>query len=160
MSSGAVDLARRTVRRLRYLRFLIAARGRVRVGDAFVIGPRPTVARGTSFEAGSRVNIASEFVSHVHARIGDDVMISSRVALIGKDHSFDDPALTIQDQHRLPVATVVLEGDNLIGFGTIIVGDVTIGRGAIVGAGSVVTRDLPPDTVCVGAPAVPIRKRR
>lgn len=155
-----VQLLRQGVRRMRFLRFLLHAPGRIRVGRAFVIGPRATIAPNVTFRAGDRVNIAAEFVTHVNLSIGDDVMISSRVAFVGNDHSFADPARTIQEQERLPPSHVVLGGDNLIGYGTVVVGNVTIGRGTIVGAGSVVTRDLPEDSICVGVPAAPVRKRR
>ncbi len=160
LANSLIGLARRCVRRVRFARFLLHAPGRIRVGRDFIIGPRPVIARGVRFHAGDRVNIAGEFVMHVNLTIGDDVMISSRVAFIGNDHSFDDPAKTIQDQDRLPASCAKLEGDNLIGFGTIVIGDVKIGRGTIVGAGSVVTRDLPENSICVGIPAAPIKKRR
>ncbi len=49
--------------------------------------------------------------------------------------------------------------DNLIGHKATIIGNVRIGKGCIVGAGSVVTKDLPPNTICCGVPARPIRDR-
>ncbi|GAB3143863.1 acyltransferase [Marisediminicola antarctica] len=149
----------RAVRRCRHVVLWIKAGGHLAVGREFVVGPRARVARGASIRAGSRVNIGSDFVTHDHVEIGNDVMISSSVSFIGNDHSFDELGMTIQDQKLLPRALVRLEGDNLIGFGTIILGNVTIGQGTIVGAGSLVTRDLPPNTVCVGRPARPIRNR-
>jgi acetyltransferase-like isoleucine patch superfamily enzyme len=91
--------------------------------------------------------------------VGNDVLISSRVAIVGDDHLFDDPGATVFSQGRGPAQHVTLGGDNLIGFGATIVGTVTIGRGCIVGAGALVASDLPPDTVCVGIPARPIRAR-
>ncbi|WP_397427604.1 acyltransferase [Pseudarthrobacter sp. NS4] len=86
-------------------------------------------------------------------------MISSGVAFIGNDHPFSDPGRTIQEEHPSPPRSVRLGGDNLIGHGTIVIGDVSIGRGVIVGAGSLVTHDLPPNTICVGRPARPVRGR-
>jgi acetyltransferase-like isoleucine patch superfamily enzyme len=94
-----------------------------------------------------------------NAVIGDDVMISAAVAFVGNDHAFDDPHETIHSQGSLPRSTVRLQGNNLIGYGTIVLGNVTIGRGTIVGAGSLVTNDLPPAVVCVGRPARPVRSR-
>jgi acetyltransferase-like isoleucine patch superfamily enzyme len=91
--------------------------------------------------------------------IGDDVMISSSVAFIGNDHAFDDPDATIHSQGLLPIPTIRIGGDNLIGYGAIIIGPVTIEKGVIVGAGSIVTRDLPAGTICVGNPAKPRRSR-
>ena len=55
---------------------------------------------------------------------------------------------------------VVIEGENWIGASVLIIGGVTIGRGTVVGAGSVVVKDLPPYTVCVGNPCKPIKKRK
>lgn len=133
--------------------------GRIRIGRNAVLGPAVRVARGRMLQAGDRVSIGRSFECMTNAVIGDDVMISANVAFVGNDHAFDDPSETIQTQGLLPVSTVRVEGDNLIGFGSIIVGNVTISRGVIVGAGSLVTSDLPPDTICVGRPARPIRSR-
>ena len=63
------------------------------------------------------------------------------------DHGFDLQAkpLTIGD-------------DVWIGFGAIILGGVSIGRGAIIGAGTMVTKDVPPFTIVVGNPMRIVRK--
>jgi len=53
-----------------------------------------------------------------------------------------------------------IEDGVLIGSDTMLVAPVTVGRGAITGAGTVVTRDVDADTVVVGAPGRPVRKRR
>jgi acetyltransferase-like isoleucine patch superfamily enzyme len=81
------------------------------------------------------------------------------VSFIGNDHIFNNPDKTIFFSGRLPSSTIILEGDNLIGFGTIVIGNVTIGKGCIVGAGSVVTKDLPSYHICAGVPAKPLKKR-
>ncbi|TFV96956.1 acyltransferase [Leifsonia flava] len=134
--------------------------GHIEWGEKFVVGPRARVARGVDIAVGDRVNIGADVVVQTHLEIGDDVMVSSSVAFIGNDHDFSDPALSIQQQPLLERSRILLGGDNLIGFGTTILGNVTIGRGVIVGAGSLVTSDLPADTVCVGRPAKPVRARR
>ena len=147
------------VRRFRRAVLWVKASGRLETGPGFIVGPRARVARGSTIRAGSRVNIGADFVTHDDLEIGSDVMISSNVSFIGNDHFFDEPGISIQNQPKLARALVRLEGDNLVGFGAIILGNVTIGRGAIIGAGSLVTRDIPPNTVCVGRPARPIRIR-
>ena len=53
---------------------------------------------------------------------------------------------------------IVVEDDVLIGANCIILKGVRIGARSVVGAGSVVTRDVPPDTVVAGNPAVVIKK--
>ncbi len=150
----------RVVRAVRRLRLRLSAPGRVTYGEGFVVGPSARVARTASLELGSRVSIGADMTCQVRLVVGDDVMISSSVAFIGDDHPFDSSRRTIQEFASRPPSSVRLVGDNLIGHGTIIVGPARIGRGTIVGAGSVVTGDLPPDMICYGVPAVPRRVRR
>lgn len=152
-AEAAVRLTRRTALRARAPR-------RTSLGTHFIIGPGARIARGTTLQTGMRVNIGADFVSEVDLVIGDNVMISSSVAFIGNDHAFDDPALDVQSQRRLPRSRTVVEGDNLIGYGTVILGNVTIGYGAIVGAGSLVTKDIPANSISYGRPAVPRGMRR
>jgi acetyltransferase-like isoleucine patch superfamily enzyme len=147
------------VRAIRRVRFRASPGATVTVGKEFVVGPACRMTRGRTLVAGDRVSIGRDFECMTDAVIGDDVMISSSVAFIGNDHAFDDPTKTIRTQGLLPIATTRVVGDNLIGYGAIIIGDVTIGRGAIVGAGSLVTSDLPEYMVCVGRPAKPVRPR-
>ncbi|WP_227645809.1 hypothetical protein [Klebsiella pneumoniae] len=52
-----------------------------------------------------------------------------------------------------------MEGDNFIGFGSVILGNVTIGKGAIVAACSFVNKDVPPNSVVGGVPAKVLRNR-
>lgn len=150
----------RAVRLQRKLSYRLNALNRVHWGNDFVVGPRARTARRASLRAGDRVNIGSDFSNHCDVSIGDDVMISSCVSVISDDHPFDGSSRTIQDFPPRGVSSVVLEGDNLIGYGTIIIGPVRIGRGAIIGAGSLVTRDVPEDAVAYGRPAVARRQRR
>lgn len=124
------------------------------------IGARGRFLAPGYMELGDNVSIGSDIHVEANLRIGSDVLISSRVAVIGNDHRFDDVEGSIFWGGRLPDCEVVIEGDNLIGFGVVVVGPVRIARGCVVGAGSVVTRDLPEDSVCVGSPARPIRSRR
>ena len=54
---------------------------------------------------------------------------------------------------------VIIEGDSWIGANVLIIGGVKIGKGVVIGAGSVVNKDLPPFTICVGNPCKPISNR-
>jgi acetyltransferase-like isoleucine patch superfamily enzyme len=110
-------------------------------------------------ELGHHISIGKNFTCEVDMRIGNYVLISSNVSLIGRDHPFDDPSITVYDATRVDDSVVEIGSDVLIGFGTIIVGSLRIGDGCIVGAGSVVVRDLPPFTICAGVPAKPIKPR-
>ena len=74
------------------------------------------------------------------------------------DHEFSDPEMRINVQgHR--AGRIILEDDCWIGGHTTITRDVTIGRGSVIGANRVVTRDIPPMSVAAGNPARVIRSR-
>jgi acetyltransferase-like isoleucine patch superfamily enzyme len=95
--------------------------------------------------------------------VGEDVFISQDVILeTGYPH-----LITIEDRawigvrvtviaHMRELKGVRIESDAFIGPGAIILPNVTIGHGALVTAGSVVTRSVPPMTVVQGNPAVPV----
>jgi acetyltransferase-like isoleucine patch superfamily enzyme len=156
---GLLQLPRTALRSARLLRLKALLGRRFSFGSDVAVGAGCVVLSPTRFELGNRVRIGRGLHVEADVVVGDDVLFSSQVAIVSDDHRFDDPARTVFDQGRKPPALVSIEGDNLFGFGTVIVGPVTIGRGAIVGAGSLVTRDLPPYTVCVGRPARPVRPR-
>jgi acetyltransferase-like isoleucine patch superfamily enzyme len=54
---------------------------------------------------------------------------------------------------------IVIEDDVWLGVGVIVLDGVRIGRGAVVGAGAVVTKDLPPNSISSGAPARVVKMR-
>jgi acetyltransferase-like isoleucine patch superfamily enzyme len=157
--SSLLNGARSAVRAVRHKRHQVALRGKLKTGQNVVIGPKATLLPPEFAHFGDNVAIASDFHLETNLETGSDILISSKVSFVGNDHGFDNPESTVFWQGRNPSATVVLEGDNLIGFGVIVLGNVRIGKGCVVGAGAVVTTDLPPYTVCVGTPAKPIRNR-
>uniref|UniRef100_A0A5Q5BFZ6 Acetyltransferase (Isoleucine patch superfamily)-like protein n=2 Tax=unclassified Mycobacterium TaxID=2642494 RepID=A0A5Q5BFZ6_MYCSS len=110
-------------------------------------------------ELGHHISFGKNFTCEVDTRIGNNVLISSNVSFIGRDHPFDDSSVTVYEVPRVDDSLVEIGSDVLIGFGTIVIGTTKIGDGCIVGAGSVVVRDLPPYTVCAGVPAKPIKAR-
>lgn len=89
--------------------------------------------------------------------IEDDVMLGSSVHIYVHNHKFDDPTLPIIQQGYYPSEPVLIKQGSWVGARVIILPGVTIGRNAVVGAGSVVTKDVPPFTLAVGNPARVIR---
>lgn len=118
---------------------------------------------------GDAVYIGKEVTIECNAEIGDYVLIANRVALVGRhDHDFRSLGIPIRfspwvgarqppSPHR--AEKVVVEHDVWIGFGATLLSGVRVGRGAIVAAGAVVSRDIPPYAIVAGNPAQVIRQR-
>lgn len=85
--------------------------------------------------------------------IEDDVMLGSGVHIYLSNHRFDDPTIPIIQQGSYPAQNVVLRRGCWIGASAIILPGVEIGENAVVGAGSIVTKSVPPRVVAVGNPA-------
>ena len=102
---------------------------------------------------GARVSI-NAFV-HIWAlggvTIGDDTLIASHVAIMSLTHDPRAELYSASQQTR----PVVIGRNVWIGTHAVILPGVTIGDGAIIGAGAVVTRDVAPRAVVVGVPAAP-----
>lgn len=151
--------ARRFVRDFRALRLRARLGSRLELGRNVHFGRNATLLPPRQAVFGDNVGVGADFHLEVDLVTGSDILISSRVAIVGRDHVLDDPDRPVYWSGRRDGGAVVIEGDNLIGFGSIIVAPSRIGRGAIVGAGSVVVGDLPCNSICVGVPARPIRDR-
>lgn len=94
--------------------------------------------------------------------IGKKVIFGPYVKLIAGDHRIDIIGKYIKDsveKHPSNDLPICIKNDVWIGTGSIILKGVTIGNGAVVGAGSVVTKDVEAYTIVAGNPAKPIRKR-
>ena len=102
---------------------------------------------------GNFVYIGSHSFLDGDITIGNDVMLADSVAIIGGDHIFREvgrPAYAAPREHWKPT---VIEDNCWIGHGAMIMNGVRIGEGAVVGAGSVVTKDVLPYAIVVGNPA-------
>lgn len=92
--------------------------------------------------------------------IGRYVMFGPRVMIVGDDHVFDRPGMpTIFAGRPAEIRPTVIEDDAWIGAGAILMAGVRVGRGAIVAAGAVVTKDVPPYEIHGGVPARKVRDR-
>jgi maltose O-acetyltransferase len=101
------------------------------------------------FGANAFVNANSVFLDCAEIRIGDNFQAGPGVQLLTPEHPLD-----AVERRGLESARPITIGDDVwIGGGAIVLAGVTISDRAVVGAGSVVTRDVPPDVVVVGNPA-------
>jgi acetyltransferase-like isoleucine patch superfamily enzyme len=92
-------------------------------------------------------------------KIGKSCLISSHSGIYGNNHNFADPLRQIADQ-GITSQGITIEDDCWLGSGVKVVDGVTIGRGSVIGAGAVVTKDIPPYSVAVGVPAKVISRRK
>jgi acetyltransferase-like isoleucine patch superfamily enzyme len=92
--------------------------------------------------------------------IGNRVVVGANAVIMDTDfHPLDPMERKIMPNSRVGVP-VIVEDDVFIGLNAIILKGVRIGRGSVIGAGSVVTADVPPGVVCAGNPARVIRSLR
>lgn len=90
--------------------------------------------------------------------IGERVLIGHRCTFFSDEHVFENPDELIWFQGRNP-APIIVEDDVYFGCNVVVLSGVTIGRGAVIGAGSVVTKDIPANAIVGGIPARIIRYR-
>lgn len=89
--------------------------------------------------------------------IGDRVFTSPFTQIIAVNHVFDDPDRPFTEQ-GISAEGIVIEDDVWLGASVVVTDGVRIGKGAVVAAGAVVTKDVPPHTVVAGVPARIIRE--
>lgn len=99
-------------------------------------------------------NVNLTLVDDVDIRIGSGVMIAPNVTLTTTGHPVH-PDLR-HDYNRFS-EPIVIEDKVWIGSNAVVLPGVTIGYGSVIGAGSVVSRDVPPMVVAVGVPCRPMR---
>ena len=91
--------------------------------------------------------------------IGSNVMMGPEVVVYTTKHRFERIDLTMIEQGMEEPQTVTIGNDVWIGRRVIILPGVTIGDGCVIGAGAVVTKDIPPFSIAAGVPARVVKKR-
>ena len=134
--------------------------------------------RGYILKAGKNINIQRKVELTSRASIGDQsgigknsvvngpitigkyVNIGADLRVITRNHNFDRIDIPMQQQGNAEEKGVVIGDDVWIGDRVIILPGVHIGNGCIIGAGAVVTKDIPDFSVAAGVPAKVIRNRK
>jgi acetyltransferase-like isoleucine patch superfamily enzyme len=84
--------------------------------------------------------------------IGNNVMLAQHIVMSGLNHGYEDVSIP-PSQQDVDCKLITVEENVWIGANAVITAGVTIGKHAVVGAGSIVTKDVPPYSVVVGNPA-------
>lgn len=146
------------------------------VGQAFRIwlvrqifvycGPHVRVNHGATFGTGVNVRLGDNSSIAANAWIandtciGNDVMMAPYVIILSNSHNFDRTDIPMRQQGAPPPRPVTIGDDVWIGTRVIILPGVTVGNHAILGAGAVVTKDVPEWAIVGGNPAQVIRFRK
>ncbi|SCX80731.1 DapH/DapD/GlmU-related protein [Desulfoluna spongiiphila] len=96
---------------------------------------------------------------HSPVTIGNYVMIGHNVMIIGGNHDISNKEIPMMLQGEGKQGAITIEDDVWIGAGAIILAGVTVGKGCVIGAGSVVTKDVPEYCVAAGNPARVVKQR-
>ena len=127
------------------------------IGDDSSIGPFVEIQKNV--RVGARCKVSSHSFLCEGVTLEDEVFIGHGVMFVNDR----DPRAAVDgrraDERDWAVIPTRVEHGASIGSGSVILGGVTVGRNALVGAGAVVTRDVAPNTVVAGSPGRPIRAR-
>lgn len=130
-----------------------------RMGKNVVIEQLAYFSLGSQLEIGDNSGLGVNCRCVGPIKIGDDVMMAPDVIILTSNHETSDTTRTMRGQGARPDAPVIIEDDVWIGTRVIILPGVTVHQGAIIGAGSVVTKDVPAFSIVGGSPAR-VRKYR
>jgi acetyltransferase-like isoleucine patch superfamily enzyme len=141
--------------------------------NGIVLGNNVTIAKfssiqctGVIHELGTGVTIGDNSAVGAYAflggqggiMIGNNVIMGPKVNIFSENHGFDDLSLPIRLQPTTR-KSVVIDDNCWIGANSTILAGVHIGQGCVIAAGSVVTKDLPINSIAAGIPARVIRQR-
>lgn len=138
-------------------------------GDKVTIGSyaiiRPTNLYGGEAGVGLKVGNNSSIGPYAYIgcsgyiEIGDNVMMSPRVSIYSENHNFSESTLPMIEQ-GVTRSFVKIEDDCWLAANSVILAGVTVGKGSVVAAGSIVTKDVPPYSIVAGNPARIIKSRK
>jgi acetyltransferase-like isoleucine patch superfamily enzyme len=120
--------------------------GKIRIGSHCYLGDHSRIWSATGISIGDRVLISHGV--NIHDHNAHPTNASARHKQAKEILAGDD-----RDMHEVTMEPIVIEDDVWIGFNAIILKGVTVGSGAIIGAGTVVTKDVMPNAIMIGNPA-------
>ncbi len=128
-------------------------------GKDVIIKQGAYIGSGKGLRIGDRAQIGHNARIDQYVTIGNDVVMGPDVVIMTNHHAFERLDIPINRQGKLPVRPVIIGNDVWIGTRVIILPGVKIGDQAVIGAGAVVTKDVPPRAIVGGNPARIIRYR-
>lgn len=142
------------------LRSFLARRVFKHMGHDVTVHAGVTFGSGVALEIGDYSSLNRDCWIANDAVIGCDVMMGPEVIILSGSHNFSDTTRPMREQGAPPRDPVVIGDDVWIGTRTIVLPGVTVGSHSIVGAGSIVTKNVPEWAIVGGNPARLIRWRK
>lgn len=139
--------------------------GIIQFGNDCYIGLRTIISTSSRIEFGSHVSVQNNSTILGNVYIGSFCVLAPNLYVSSGRHKFkEEPEQLIRNQdlkysNFIPSDRVIIEEDCWLGINVVVMPGVTIGKGAIIGSNSVVTKDILPYSICVGAPAKMIGSR-
>lgn len=133
------------------------------IGDKTKIHATVFIRHGERVKIGSHClinhnNVIQGGKNSAKVMIGDYVQTGPNVMVFAFNHGTDMNGIPMIDQDYYE-ADVIIEDDVWIGACSVVTAGVHIGKGCVIGAGSIVTKDMPSHTICGGVPCKPIKRR-
>jgi len=129
------------------------------------LGPEANIEHGADFGSGRGIRVGRRSGIGVDCRVGgpllvgNDVMMAPGVVILTQNHRYDLVDVPMIDQGYIGGAQVIIEDDVWIGTNAIILPGRRLGKGSIIAAGAVVTKDVDPYAIVGGNPARLIKRR-
>lgn len=138
-----------------------------RRNEEIILGDRSFVLKGALLQPwGGRIAIGKDVGVNPYCviygmggvTIGDNVKVATSCVIVSANHNFERTDIPISLQ-GVTCKEIIIGNDVWLGARAIVLAGVEIGEGAVIGAGSVVSRSIPPYSVAVGVPARVIKQR-
>lgn len=120
-------------------------------GGAIIIGDYSFVGERTKIWSAKKISIGDRVLISHNVNIHDNNSHSLDAKLRHEDYLYIS-TIGLQKENNLEEKEIIIEDDAWIGFNSTIMKGVKIGKGAIIGANTIVTKDVPDFAVCVGNP--------
>lgn len=128
----------------------------VKCGENVDVGRKISFSKEISLGNNSGIGDNAYFQGKVS--IGNDVMMGPKCAFIADNHNYSNILIPMRDQ-GFQKGEIIIDDDVWLGYGVIVLAGVHIGKGSVIGAGAVVTKDIPEYTIAGGVPAKVIKRR-
>lgn len=129
------------------------------IGGGTLISPTMFISMGNNVFIGRNSSVTTSRSGKSPIVIGNDVMLAERVQVIGGNHAFDRTDIPINKQGEGKQGAIIIEDDVWVGASAIILTGITIGKGSVIAAGAIVTKDIAPYSIVAGNPAKLIGSR-